>query len=117
MTTTTTTTNSDMAVLWRQFASHRRGLGRRGSLSGRDFWVRWMSGTPGGGEACVWENGLGWMALEPRHLPGVMTGSGDGNKEGCVLPFKYLSIVSGVREQDCLVASAQPGALQTQFLA
>lgn len=48
---------------------------------------------------------------------GVMTGPGDGNKEGCVLPFKYLSIVSGGREQDCLVALAQPGALQTQFLA
>lgn len=75
-----------------------------------------MSGTPGG-EACVWENGLGWMVLEPRHLPWVMTGPGDGNKEGCVLPFKYLSIVSGVREQDCLVVLAQPGALQTQFLA
>lgn len=51
-----------------------------------------MSGTPGG-EASVSENGQGWMALEPRHLPGVMTGPGNGNKEGCVLPFKYLSIV------------------------
>lgn len=90
---TTTTANSYMVVFWRQFASLRRGLGRRGSLSGRGFWVRWMSRTRGGGEACVWENGQGWMALESRHLPGVMTGPGDGNKEGCVLPFKYLSIV------------------------
>lgn len=30
--------------------------------------------------------------IEPSGLPGVMTGP-NGNKEGCVLPFKYLSIV------------------------
>lgn len=83
-----TTTTSYTVVLWRQFASLRRSLGRRGSLSGRGFWVRWMSGTRGGGEACVSENGQGWMALEPRHLPGVMTGPGSGNKG----VFCHLSI-------------------------